>query len=459
MADDPTRRAVNADQSWHVREALLPAGWARDVRIAITDGRILDVMPDQPAEPGDVRMGIGIPTVGNLHSHAFQRAMAGLTEISGPAGDSFWSWRSLMYRFVDRLSPDMVEAIAALAYVEMLEAGFGHVGEFHYLHHDVDGRTYDNPAEMGVRIAGAAATSGIGLTLLPVFYAQGGFGGQAPSDAQRRFISDPDGYSRIVDGCRAANSSGNQVGIAPHSLRAVTPDQLQAILPLAGESPVHIHIAEQVREVEDCLAWSGGRPVEWLLDNAAVDDRWCLVHATHIDERELAGIVHAGAVAGLCPMTEANLGDGLFPGAVFVRAGGRYGVGSDSNVRIDLTEELRLLEYGQRLDARGRNLMAVPGCSTGRSLFDAACSGGAQALGVPCGLVADAPADIVVLRDDDPGGRTGDALLDTMVFARGQGSIDEMWRDGRRLVVDGRHVHREGIETRYRAAIRNLLGQ
>lgn len=458
MADDRTGNAGNAEYVWHLRRALLPSGWTDDVRIAVAGGRICRVAPGIPAEPGDVRLGVGIPTIGNLHSHAFQRAMAGLTEISGPAGDSFWSWRSLMYRFVDRISPDMVEAIAALAYVEMLEAGFGHVGEFHYLHHDTDGRAYADPAEMTVRITAAADASGIGLTLLPVFYAQGGFGGQAPSEAQRRFLTDPDRYARIVDGCRAAiaDMPDHRVGIAPHSLRAVTPDQLAAILPLGRGGPVHIHIAEQVREVEDCRAWSGARPVSWLLDNATVDDRWCLVHATHIDEAEMAGIVTSGAVAGLCPITEANLGDGIFPAAAFAQAGGRYGVGSDSNVRIDLTEELRLLEYGQRLHGRGRNMLAVPGLSTGRSLYDAACDGGAQALGITGGLIAGASADVIIL-SGDLAERNGDAALDTLVFATGQAGIAEVWRCGKRLVAQGRHIHREAIEHRYRAAVRALL--
>lgn len=458
MTDNRTGNAGNAEQAWHLRHALLPSGWADDVRIAVVDGRIRRVLPGVAAQVGDVRLGVGIPAMGNLHSHAFQRAMAGLTEISGPTGDSFWSWRSLMYRFVDRLSPDMVETIAALAYVEMLEAGFGHVGEFHYLHHDIDGRTYTDPAEMASRIVAAADVSGIGLTLLPVFYAQGGFGGQAPSEGQRRFLNDPDSYARIIDGCRAtiADMPDRRVGIAPHSLRAVAPDQLAAILPLGLDNPVHIHVAEQVREVEDCLAWSGARPVAWLLDNAAVDDRWCLVHATHIDEAEMAGIVTSGAVAGLCPVTEANLGDGIFPAATFAQSGGRYGVGSDSNVRIDLTEELRLLEYGQRLHARGRNILAAPGRSTGRSLYDKACEGGAQALGIVGGLVAGASADIIIL-SDDLAARAGDPALDTLIFATGQGGISEVWCGGKRLVVGGRHVHREAIERRYRATMKALL--
>ncbi|MEP6784407.1 MAG: formimidoylglutamate deiminase [Sphingomonadales bacterium] len=463
MASDLTGGVRGTGQAWHVRRALLPAGWARDVRITIADGHIGQIAPETPERPGDVRIDIGIPAIGNLHSHAFQRAMAGLTEISGSEGDSFWSWRSLMYRFVDRISPDMMEAIAAYAYIEMLEAGFCHVGEFHYLHHDLDGRGYADPAEMASRISAAATASGIGLTLLPVFYAQGGFGAQAPSDAQRRFLNDPDGYARIVEGCRAATHGrpDQSVGIAPHSLRAVTPDQLAAILPLAHGAPVHIHIAEQLREVEDCLAWSGARPVQWLLDNADVDDRWCLVHATHIDDDELAAIVRTGAVVGLCPITEANLGDGIFPASAFVRAGGRYGIGSDSNVRIDLTEELRLLEYGQRLHARGRNMLAAPGLSTGRSLLGAACEGGARALGVAGGLVAGASADIVTLRQDDSGfvGRAGDALLDTLIFARGQAGIADAWRGGKRLVVDGRHIGRDAIEARYRQALTELLAQ
>ena len=289
--------------------------------------------------------------------------MAGLAETRGGGEDSFWTWREVMYRFVERLTPDDVRAIAAQAYAEMLESGFTRVGEFHYLHHDAGGTPFADPARMAVEIIAAAQTTGIGLTLLPVFYAHSGFGGQPPGPRQGRFVHSVDDFARLVEGCRAAITAlpDGVVGIAPHSLRAVTPDELAAILPLAQGGPVHIHIAEQTREVDDCLAWSGQRPVAWLLDHAPVDRRWCLVHATHMEDAEMRALAASGAIAGLCPITEANLGDGVFPAMDFLAAGGGLGVGSDSNVLIDLAEELRLLEYGQRLTRRSRARLRTPG--------------------------------------------------------------------------------------------------
>ncbi|MES2288847.1 MAG: formimidoylglutamate deiminase [Pseudomonadota bacterium] len=447
--------------TWHVRQALLPDGWAENVRISVSGTKIAKIETGRPAEPGDVRIGIGLPTVGNLHSHAFQRAMAGLTEISGPDGDSFWTWRQRMYRFVDAIGPEDMEAIAAFAFMEMAEAGFGRVGEFHYLHHDIDGGSYADPAEMAGRVAAAANEAGIGLTLLPVFYAHGGFGGQPPAEGQRRFICNTDSYSRLLDGSRQAVGTLPDaiVGIAPHSLRAVTREELDELLVLAGGNPVHIHIAEQVREVEDCLSWSGARPVRWLLDHTPVDARWCLVHATHMDSGEAVDLARSGAVAGLCPITEANLGDGLFPARAFAEAGGAYGIGSDSNVRIDMTEELRLLEYGQRLAAKARNVMATGGLSTGRTLFDQCVIGGARALGVEGGIAVGASADLVVLDEARlmMSAPSGDTALDTLVFSAGQAAIGDVWIAGKRAVAGGRHENRDAIESRYRRAISRLL--
>ncbi len=448
--------------AFHAARALLPQGWCHDVRITVADGCISDVVVGGPAQPGDHAVRILVPGVPNLHSHAFQRGMAGLTEIGGGDGDSFWSWRELMYRFLARLVPDAVEAIAAQAYMEMLESGFTRVGEFHYLHHDIDGRAYADPAEMSARLAAAAASTGIGLTLLPVFYAHADFGGAAPNPAQRRLIHDVDAFARLLDGARGAlrGLPDAVLGIAPHSLRAVTGEELSALLPLTA-GPVHIHIAEQVREVEACKAWSGLRPVQWLYANAAVDARWCLVHATHIDDAERARIVASQAVVGLCPITEANLGDGLFPMRAFARDGGRFGIGSDSNVLIDAAEELRLLEYGQRLSLRGRNVIAPDAQrSTGRFLFDGAQSGGAQALGVIGGLQAGASADLLELDAAHPVmiGREGDALLDSWLFAARNGALRSVWRRGRQCVADGRHLHREAITARFSQALRGVLG-
>ncbi|WP_411288677.1 formimidoylglutamate deiminase [Phenylobacterium sp.] len=442
--------------------ALLPNGWADGVRLGLSDGRIASVDIGVASEAGDSRHALALPGLPNLHSHAFQRAMAGLTEVRGPAGDSFWTWRELMYRFVERLTPQDVEVVAAMAFMEMLESGFTCVGEFHYLHHDSDGRAFANPAEMSERIVAAAAETGIGLTLLPVFYAHAGFGGAQPSGGQRRFINTIDSYANLLETTRVSISTlpDGRIGIAPHSLRAVTEAELSALTAAAAE-PIHIHIAEQIWEVEDCVAWSGARPVEWLLDRFPVDPRWCLVHATHMTPGETTRLAQSGAVAGLCPITEANLGDGVFPAEAFLTAGGAFGVGSDSNVRIDASEELRLLEYGQRLTRRARNVLASEGGrSTGADLYRGAVAGGAQALGRDAtGLVPGAAADIVSLKADHPDlcGRRGDQQIDSWVFAGGSQMVDCVWRFGRQVVAQGRHQGRDVIVPRYRAVMERLL--
>lgn len=452
----------NASKSvlFHAAHALLPDGWARDVRIESVGGRITAVTTGAAREAGDQALGTVVAGLGNLHSHAFQRAMAGLTEVGGRSGDSFWSWRELMYRFLDRISPDDFQAIAAQAYMEMLESGFTRVGEFHYLHHAADGSRYADHAEMAGRVAAAANESGLGLTLLPVFYAHSDFGGAAPVPAQRRFLHDIDGFAKLLDGCRTvlSNTPDAVLGLAPHSLRACTPQELQALAAMAP-GPIHIHIAEQTREVDACLAWSGQRPVEWLHANVDVDARWCLVHATHVTAQEVKSMADSGAVVGLCPITEANLGDGVFPMREFVAAGGRFGVGSDSNVLIDAAEELRLLEYGQRLTLQGRNVISPSTLSSGRWLYQQAGEGAAQVLGVAAGLAVGAPADLLELDTDHPSlhGRQGDALLDSWLFAARNGALRSVWRNGREWVRAGRHVNREAITTRYRAALSRIL--
>ncbi|SOU07639.1 formimidoylglutamate deiminase [Xanthomonas arboricola] len=447
---------------WAAR-ALLPDGWAGDVRITLAQGRIASVQPGVTPAAADSRVERLLPGLGNLHSHAFQRGMAGLTEVGGRSGDSFWSWRELMYRFVDRLDPDSLQAIAEQAYVEMLESGFTRVGEFHYLHHSPGGAAYAQAGEMSGRIAAAAANTGIGLTLLPVFYAHADFGGVAPSAAQRRLIHDLDGFARLLDDCKGSLKPlpDAVLGLAPHSLRAVTPEQLAALVPLT-DGPIHIHIAEQQREVQACLAWSGQRPLQWLLANAPVDARWCLVHATHVDASELQGIVDNGAVVGLCPITEANLGDGLFPMQAFAAAGGRFGVGSDSNVLIDAAEELRLLEYGQRLQLRARNVLAQAGASSGRWLFEQAGEGAAQALGIArSGIRVGASADLLELDPTHPAllARNDDALLDSWLFAARGGAVRTVWRAGQPVVRDGRHVDRARIAARFAGVLRSLLSK
>ncbi|PQM26278.1 formimidoylglutamate deiminase [Sphingopyxis lindanitolerans] len=445
-------------------QAWLPDGWCGHVRLTLEQGRISGIETGIDAAPGDERHAIFLPGLPNLHSHAFQRGMAGLAERAGTGADSFWTWREAMYHFVDRLDPEGMQAIAALAFAEMLESGFTCVGEFHYLHHGLDGQPYDDIAIMARAIADAADATGIALTLLPVFYAHAGFGGADPAPGQRRFVNDVDRYARLLDAAQGAVAGLDAavVGVAPHSLRAATAEELAAVAAMAPGAPVHIHIAEQTAEVDACLAWSGARPVEWLMDHADVDRDWCLVHATHITDAERHAIVQSGAVAGLCPITEANLGDGLFPARDFLAEGGRFGVGSDSNVEIDAAAELRLLEYGQRLAQRGRNLLASgAGQSTGASLYRGALAGGGQALGRPSpGLAVGAAADIVSLNAADPGfaGRTGDAILDSWIFGGGARRVDCVWRGGVKRVAGGRHVARDAIDARYRTAMATLLG-
>lgn len=446
--------------------ALTPNGWQDAVTVGIAEGRVVTV--EIGADPRDPalreRGGIAVPGLGNLHSHTFQRGFAGLTERRGPGDDHFWTWREAMYRLSGRLAPEDVEAIAGLAFAEMLEGGFTGVAEFHYLHHAPDGRPYDDPAELGRRVAAAAAATGIGLTLLPVFYAHGGFGGAAPKEGQRRFISSLDLYARLVEGAAHAVSTlpAGRVGIAPHSLRAATADEITALLAAFPEGPVHIHIAEQVREVEDCLAATGARPVEWLLDNAAVDARWCLIHATHMTPAETTRMARSGAVAGLCPITESDLGDGIFPATTYCEAGGVFGVGSDSNVLISAAAELRTLEYSQRLRDRARNRLApAAGGSTGRRLFEAAALGGARALGQDAAAIAPgARADIVVLDGSSAAlyGRHGDAVLDSWIFATAASPVDRVYASGRLVVEHGRHVSRDRIDAAFKAAVDRLEG-
>lgn len=448
--------------TYHFDRALTEDGWQDDV-VAMTDGgTILSVAAGGPVPVDAVRLsGVAIPGMANLHSHAFQRAMAGLVERRGPEDDSFWTWREVMYRFLAEMGPEDIEAVAAWLYVEMLEAGFTCVGEFHYLHHAPDGSHYADIAETGARIVAAAESTGIGLTLLPSFYAHGGCGGQPAKPGQKRFLCSVDDFVRLMDSSarHLARLPGGKIGIAPHSLRAVAPDELAALLQAFPSGPVHMHAAEQTGEVEECVAWSGARPVQWLLDHAPLGPRWCLIHCTHMTDDESARLAVAGAVAGLCPITEANLGDGIFEAPRFLDAGGRFGIGSDSNVRIALGEELRTMEYGQRLRERKRNRLGPTGSSTGRHIFDGARKGGAQALDQPTGaLQAGKRADIVVLDAQHPvlAGRTGDAVLDALVFAGGDGVVKDVIAGGRHVVRERHHVRREEIAARYRAVATRL---
>jgi formimidoylglutamate deiminase len=441
-------------------QVLTPDGWLNNVSLTIEGGCFTSFAADTIPAPNAERHAILLPAISNLHSHAFQRAMAGRTERRGASSDSFWTWREEMYRFALSMSPDDVEAVATLLYIEMLEAGFCRVGEFHYLHHAPDGSAYANLAEMAERIASASSNSGIGLTLLPVFYAHSSFGGAAPNTGQRRFINDLDQFERLLNqSAQTLNQLAHaNIGIAPHSLRAVTPDELAALVAMVGEQPFHIHISEQLKEVEDCVSWSGARPVEWLLSHADVQQNWCLIHATHMTDAEYRGVAKSGAVVGLCPLTESNLGDGIFDGERFMNQGGPFGVGSDSNVQIGLADELRQLEYSQRLGFKSRNVLAQPNGSTGRALYDAALKGGHQALGQSAGgITVGSQADFVSLDKNQSAlfEMSGDYILDAWIFS-GQRCVDCVWVAGKKLVANGRHNLRDEATARYRRVMKKL---
>jgi formimidoylglutamate deiminase len=445
--------------------ALLPAGWARNVVLTIgPDGAIVDIEPDGTAIGAVRAAGPLVPGMANVHSHAFQRALAGRTGRPTPDGsghDSFWTWRAAMYAFIDHVDADAFEAIALQAYVEMLKAGYTAVAEFHYVHHDPQGWTYANPAELAQRIVAAAQGAGIGLTLLPVFYAHSGFGSAPPTTGQRRFIHTVDSYARLVASLETdAAARRYQVGIAAHSLRAVAPDELRAIVALApAAGPIHIHAAEQTQEVADCVAALGARPVEWLLHRVGLDHRWCIVHATHMTTEETRRLAASGAVAGLAPTTEADLGDGTFAARTFLERGGAFGVGSDSNTQIDPFAELRQLEWSQRLSRLERNVLARAELPVGQFLYSRAAVGAAQALALPAGAIAHGRrADLVVLDSDDPAlaGQAIDDVLDAAIFGPSRAPVRDVMVAGRWVVRDGRHASEQTALANYRATLARL---
>jgi formimidoylglutamate deiminase len=397
-----------------------------------------------------------VPGIANLHSHAFQRAMAGLAERRTDPSDSFWTWRETMYRFAARFDPDTLRAVAAQLYVEMLEAGYTTVCEFHYLHHAPDGRPYDDAAAMSRALVEAARETGIRLTLLPVLYMTGGFDGRALSERQRRFGHDVDGYLRLLDALHGDASDTVNVGCALHSLRAVPEGAMHEVLAaLPADARIHVHIAEQVAEVEECVAVRGARPVRWLLDHAPVDARWTLVHATHLDAGEVEDIARSRATVAICPTTEANLGDGLFPLRDYLDAGGRWGIGSDSHVSVSPVEELRWLEYGQRLVARRRCIAVADGIeSVGATLLRGALDSAADSTGLP------QAGDRVVLDPDAPAlaGAGMDDVVDRWIFAGNRPLVREVAVAGQMRVRDGRHVDGERIASRFGATMRRLLG-
>jgi formimidoylglutamate deiminase len=440
------------------RKALLPSGWSDDVRFDVADGRIERVQAGMRPERYETVFDCVIPGIGNSHSHAFQRALAGWTEERSPSGrDSFWTWRERMYELATAMNPERLEAIARQAYTEMLASGYTSVAEFHYLH-----ATGDGPDAMFEALRAAAAASGIRFTYVPVLYERAGFAQATPEGAQRLFASDVESFLAHFARVRGAAGGRVHIGIGAHSIRAVTPASLERIAgeAAAADVPMHIHIAEQRREVEQSLEFYQLRPVRWLLERCEVDARWCLVHATHMDETEITDLAATGAVVSLCPSTEANLGDGLFPLRPYLEANGRIAIGSDSQVSINPYEELRWLEYGQRLAAQSRNIAAVRDSHVGRELFELCVDGGAQACGhAVSGLAAGAYADLVCLHDGDPMlvGHTDASRIDALVFSGYSLPIDRVMVHGEWCVVDGRHVSADGSREDYARAVAGLV--
>ena len=448
----------------HAETALLPDGWMENVLIDLgDDGRIAKVTQHVTGTAAEIHVPCLLPAPVNAHSHAFQRAMAGLTEHrSNNSTDSFWTWRELMYRFLDQLTPDHVEAIAALVQMEMLESGYATNVEFHYLHHAPDGNAYDNQSEMAERIMAATATTGIGLTMLPVHYQYGGCDMRPLTGGQCRFNNDLDGFAALCDGVRNGldNLPADTVfGVAPHSLRAVSASSLDLTRQLANGGPFHMHLAEQRAEVEEVRHYLGARPVEWVLDNFEADTDCCFIHCTQMQPHETSGLAASGAVAGLCPITEASLGDGVFDGVSWFDADGMIAIGSDSNIRISLSEELRNLEYTQRLRDGSRSAMATSTASTGRHILDAMITGGAQAAGRHTGQIASGYwADLMALDTQSVtlAGRTKDQLIDSFIFAGDDHLVRDVWSAGRHLVTGGRHIAHDKITSTYRAALTSL---
>ena len=442
--------------------ALLPDGWRDNVRIEWdANGTLSAVTAGAARQPGDAAGELVLPGMVNLHSHAFQRALGGLTETAGEGPDSFWTWRDLMYRFAHHITPEHIEAIAAQLFSECLRHGYTSVCEFHYVQRDQQGRMYARPAETAERVVAAAALAGIGVTMLPVLYSYAGFGEQALKTEQSRFRTGVREVMHVIDALAPLRGPQVEVGVAPHSLRAAACGQIREVLAsLPPERPVHIHIAEQQGEVEQSIAATGMRPVRYLMEQFDVDQRWCLVHATHLDDGETAALAHSGAVAGLCPTTEANLGDGLFPLAPFLARGGRFGIGSDSHVSQSPVEELRWLEYGQRLLHQKRNVAASPNQRrVGDFLWQGALEGGALASGRSVGALAVGKrADLLVLDSEHPNLAATDPVdvLGTFLFCGNDNLVRDVMVGGRWVVRGQRHVAQDAIAKRYMHTIAEL---
>ncbi|MFZ6774167.1 formimidoylglutamate deiminase [Undibacterium sp. SXout7W] len=449
-------------QSLFAQHALLPQGWMKNVRLQWDQaGNLTAVTPDTIAVSGETQATWVVPGMSNLHSHAFQRAMAGMTEIAGDSKDSFWTWRDLMYRYALHITPGQIQAIAAQLYAECLRHGYTGVCEFHYLHRDPAGAFYARPEEMAARVIAAAHQTGIGITMLPVLYSYADFGAQPLRDDQRRFSTGVDDILRLVNALESQRDWQTEIGVAPHSLRAASIAQIQEVLRvLPDRRPVHIHIAEQVREVDACLAATGKRPVELLADSGMLDQRWCLVHATHMNKDEVRAVAASGAVAGICTTTEGNLGDGFFDLPDYIEAGGCIGIGSDSHVSQSPVEELRWLEYGQRLRLQARNVAShQQQRRVGDFLWQAALQGGAQASGRKVGQLSSGyRADMLVLDATHPNltGLHCDELLNTWIFSGNDNLVRHVYVGGRQVIVDGRHIQQASIQSAYADCMREL---
>jgi formimidoylglutamate deiminase len=423
---------------------------------------IIAVNTGEPQPEDQILDGWIIPGMPNLHSHAFQYLLAGRTGYRDCTADSFWTWREQMYRLVEKLQPQQFEAVTAWCQLQLLKGGYTSVAEFHYVHNDKNGSPYAEPAEMANRVISAASRAGIGLTLLPVLYCHSGFGNQPLQQHQAAFSNSLESYLEILQQVRQTAQQQDLLfaGAAPHSLRAVSKAALDELLAeLPAKIPLHIHIAEQQNEIDDCLQFHNQRPLAWLLEHLPVDESWCLVHATHTTAEELGSAARSGATAGLCPTTEADLGDGIFAAVDWQNAGGAWGIGSDSNLRTSVADELRLLEFTQRLRDHQRNLMAIPGRCTGDSLFDAALAGGAQAIGQPVGRIeAGYRADLVQLDKNHPllAGDTPDSILDRYIFANSDNMIRRVLVAGNAVIEDGRHINEDSLRAGFDDVVREL---
>ncbi|WP_317205414.1 formimidoylglutamate deiminase [Janthinobacterium sp.] len=444
------------------RHALLPDGWRKDVLLEWdAAGDLTRVTPGAAAPAGVESAAYVLPGMINLHSHSFQRALGGQTEKAGASPDSFWTWRDLMYRFARNITPEHIEAIAAQLFSECLRHGYTAVCEFHYVQRDPQGALYARPAETAERVIGAARLSGIGITMLPVLYSYAGFGAAPLKPEQKRFKTDADDILNIVAALEPLRDAQTEVGFAPHSLRAASVAQINEVLAtLPADRPVHIHIAEQIQEVAQSVDWCGRRPVQWLLEQVEVDQRWCLVHATHLLREEVGMLAASKAVAGLCPSTEANLGDGFFPLPEFIAAGGRFGIGSDSHISQGAVEELRWLEYGQRLQQRRRNVaQTAQQRNVGDFLWQGALQGGAQAAGRRLGaLAAGTRADLIVLDEEHPNlyDIALENVLGSFIFCGNDNLVRDVLAGGQWVVRGQRHVAQAAITARYKRTLAEL---